>query len=57
MRVRAVEVAADDAGEDEVVVGSEELALAEARQGLGDLGGHRDGADLSGLRGVRWPLV
>ena len=47
---RAVEVAAGLAGEDEVVVAGQALALAEAGERAGDVGRHRDDADLAGLR-------
>ena len=44
---RAVEVAADDAAEDEVVLVGEVLSLTEPCERLGDLGRHRDRADLA----------
>jgi hypothetical protein len=46
----AVEVAAGDAGEDDIVIVDEALALAEAGEGFRDLRCHRDGADSAGLR-------
>ena len=45
-----VEVAAGDAGEHEVVVAGPVLALGEPRERLGDVGRHRDRADLAALR-------
>lgn len=48
----AGEVAALDSAEDEIVVGSELVALAEGGESFRDLLGHRDGALLAALRGI-----
>ncbi len=39
------------ADEDEVVAAGEVLALVEAGEDLSDLGDHRDGSTMAGLRG------
>src|SRR5688572_26377977 len=46
----AVQVAAGDAGEHDVVIVGEEPALAEARENLGDSRRHRNRPDPAGLR-------